>query len=481
MAGIGFELKKLYKDRGLMANARAYLYSIFVTVGPVVISVTAITFMQFMLKYIGVERYERDILQATIMYSFIFSVIISSGYCMMLSRYLSDRLYLGEKEDILPSLYGSLAIILMVAGLAACIFYYMSPLDTAYRFSAYLLFIELVIETVLSVYVSAVKNFKKVAYSFFYGTVLGLITGYILIKYTILEEILSVIIAFDLCILVVIVSLACEVQRYFKGKSTLYFNFIRYYDHFYLIFFTNIFFTVGLYGHNFVFWGFSGMHRVLENTYVYAPSYDIPAFYAFLSVIPTLVMFIVKVETEFYEKYSKYFYLVNNGACYEDIATAKKEMKRTIYKELIYIMEVQLFFTIASIILGMKLLPLAGFTAGMVDMYNILALGYYCVIIMFVIMTILLYFDNEKSACKTALHFMATSFLFTFATIYLGVTYYGLGFFMAGLMSLIFSIIQLVMHLNNIDYYVFCIQVSWKEKERGLLAGLADRLNRIGG
>ncbi|WP_432666254.1 exopolysaccharide Pel transporter PelG [Wukongibacter baidiensis] len=481
MAGIGFELKKLYKNKGLLAKVRAYLYSIFVTIGPIVISVIVITFLQFLLKYIGVERYRREILQATIMYSFIFAVIISSGYCMMLSRYLSDKLYMERKEDILPALYGSIAFILIVSAIIGFIFYLRSPLDTVYKFFAYMLFVELVIEMVLSVYISAVDNFKRVAYSFLYGTFAAVIMGYVLTKYTTLDEILSVLIAFDICILIVIILLALEVQQYFREKSTLYFNYIKYFNKYRLIFFTNVFYTLGLYMHNFVFWSLTQVNHIVESTYVYAPSYDIPAFYAFLSIMPTMVIFVVKVETAFYEKYRNYFYLVNNGACYEDLEVAKKEMIKIIYRELIYIMEIQLFFSIGFIILGIKLLPFVGFTANMIDMFNILILGYYCTIIMFVVMTILLYYDNKKDACLVAAHFMITSALFTIVTVYLGEVYYGLGFFMSGLLSLIYSIVMLRRYLKNIEYYVFCIQVSWEEKDEGLLTGLIDRINKIGG
>ena len=46
MAGIGFELKKLYAAKGLVAKLKAHLYSTFVTVGPIVLSIIVITFLQ---------------------------------------------------------------------------------------------------------------------------------------------------------------------------------------------------------------------------------------------------------------------------------------------------------------------------------------------------------------------------------------------------------------------------------------------------
>ena len=353
MAGIGFELKKIFVEKGLLANIRAYFYSIFVTIGPIIISVLVITTMQFILKAMGVNYLDMELLQATIMYSFIFSVILSSGFCMIISRYVSDLLYLGKENDVLPTLIGSIATISVVAGIIGIIFYWKSPINIIYKFCAYLLFVELTIEIVLSIYVSAVENYKRVAYSFFISTGIAIILAYILIKFNITSEILAILIAFDVCIAIVILMLSLEVQSYFVNRSDNYFNFISYFEDYFYLLLTNVFFTMALYAHNFAFWNYDKTSRLVQGTYVYSPFYDIPAFYAFLSITPTLVIFAVQMETAFYEKYRDYFYLINNGACYEDIEEAKKSMKRVMFKELLYVMEMQLFFSFAFIILGM--------------------------------------------------------------------------------------------------------------------------------
>lgn len=481
MAGIGFELKKLFKDKGLLSTIRAYLYSTFVTVGPIIISVLVITSLQFLLKNIGIKTNRRELLQATIMYAFVFSVIVSSGYCMMLSRYLSDRLYMERKEDVLPSLYGALTTIIMVCGIIGFLFYYRSPLDIVYKFFSYILFVGITVEMVLSVYVSAIREFKKVAFSFLYGTILGLITGYVLIKYKGIDEILSVVIGFDVCILVVIIVLANEIQKYFTQKSFLYFNFIKYFEGFHLIFFTNLFFTMGLYVHNFAFWMMPGINRIVQSTYVYAPLYDIPAAYAFLSSIPTMIIFVVKVETGFYEKYKNYFALINSGGAYEDIEVAKKQMIKAVYKEIVYIMKIQLIFTIVFLIGGIRLLPLIGFTSNMINSYSLLVLGYYCVITMFVMMTILLYYDHKKAACSVGLIFVSTSFVFTLISIYIGQNIYGLGFFLSGLISFLFASMKLEKYFEDIEYHVFCIQTGFEKNAGGKLSDFIDRINKIGG
>ncbi len=480
MAGIGFELKRLFKDKGLIAKAKAGFYSVFVTIGPVIISVMVITGLYLLLEVIGMHKKDIDLVQATILYSFMFSVIFTSGYGMMLSRYLSDRLYMEIREDILPSLYGSLAVIILICGLSGFAFYFRSPLPLLYKTFAYLLFIELSVMFILNIYISAVKNYKIVTFCFLFSTMFSILIGYLIIKNQMMDMKSAVIFSFALCIAIINIVLAIEIQRFFKKKSTLYFNFMRYFVNHRFLFFTNLFYMMGIYIHNFVFWNIPRLNVTIQDTYIYAPSYDIPAFYSFLSIMPTMVVFVVRLETSFYEKYRNYFYLVNNGACYEDIEFARKEMFKVLIRELAYIMQIQLFFTLAAIIIGLKFLSNFGFTFEMVSLFSILALGYYCAIIMFVIMTLLLYFDSQDKAFLVAVTFCISSFFFSYISTFWKVYFYGLGFFIASGLSLVVSIIILILYMKNLEYHIFCKQVALVERRQGLLEKFIDRVNRIG-
>lgn len=476
MAGIGFELKKLYKDQGLFQTLKAHLYSVFVTVGPLIISILAITILYRILRHTGMHREELELIQGTIMYSFVFSVILTSGYCMMLSRYLADQLYVGDTENILATFYGSISFVAVVLGIMGTLFYFRSPLDMAYRAAAYFLFVGLSAQMVISVFISAVKNFRRVAFAFLGGVGAALVSGYVMSQVTELQDTLVVILAFDICIFYVIMVLTDEVRKYFGVRKLRFFDFLRYFETTFVPLLVNTFYTLGLYIHNFVFWVFSDVRHWIGGTYVYAPYYDIPAGYAFLSIIPTLVIFVVKVETSFYTKYTNYYQMINNNASLEDIEISKKEMMTTIYRELLYIMEIQLFFSLGCIILGMLYLPRVGFSSSQIDMFSIMVLGYYCVIMSFVVMTLLLYFDNQMGAMKISLLFVIVNGIFSWASIQLGEVYYGTGILMAGLVTLIYALVSLRGFLREIDYYVFCVHVAWSEDEAGLVGRVINWL-----
>ena len=71
--------------------------------------------------------------------------------------------------------------------------------------------------------------------------------------------------------------------------------------------------------------------------------YDVPAFFAFISVLPTLVMFVVSLETAFYEKYKLYYLNILNNGTVKDIEQAKGEMKKTLMREIGFLWKSSLY------------------------------------------------------------------------------------------------------------------------------------------
>lgn len=462
MAGIGFELKKLFAKKGLFANTRAALYSTLVTVGPTIICIFMMVFFNWLLKINNIRLPSRQLFQGIILYSFVFSLILTSGYSIILSRYLADRIYEEKYEDIKASLYGSITLIMIIASIVAIIFYWNSQLNLFYKIFAYILFIENVIEIILCTYVTALKNCRIIALGFIIGFLLSILLGSVLMAIINVDPVLIALVCFDIGFLIVILVLCYEIQRYFTKDSGNYFGFICYFKKYYLLFFTNLFYILGLYVHNFIFWTIPEMNMIVGETYVFSPSYDIVAFYALLTTLPTTIIFVVKVETAIFSRYREYFYCINQGASYKDIEIAKIDMKKSIYNELSYLLYVQIIFTIGSIVFGNRFLPFHGFTSSMISTFNILTLAYYGIIMLFVITTLLLYFDDRIGACLITLGFLILNFILTYVSTLFGEVYYGFGTFIVSFIAICVSIKRLAYFLNNIDYYVFCKNSSWK-------------------
>ena len=232
-----------------------------------------------------------------------------------------------------------------------------------------------------------------------------------------------------------------------------------------------------MYSHNFVYW-LSEYGVTIGNTFKFSPIYDVPMFYAYFTITPTLVLFVVSVETEFFKKYKSYYQSILRDGNYHEITAARKEMSSVLVQEISYIMEMQLVFSIISIILGRKLLPSVGLIGLSIDIYSILVLGCYVFVMMFVIALLMLYFDDRKGALATVAIFLVTNIILTRVTLQMGESYFGVGFFLSSLVSLIIGISRLAYFIKNINYYTFCSQPILYVEKSGVFTKLSKMLEK---
>ena len=130
MAGIGFELKKLFKRRGLFAAFRAYGYAGIVCTGPMLLGVLLLLGVMFLCDVTGGTRHSRELLVCMITYTLLASLLVTSFLSMVVTRFIADMLYQENYEAILPSFWGSTGIMLTVGSLLYGMFLLFSGCDS---------------------------------------------------------------------------------------------------------------------------------------------------------------------------------------------------------------------------------------------------------------------------------------------------------------------------------------------------------------
>lgn len=456
MAGIGFELRKLFREQGLINNIKAYTFSALTTIGPMILCMFLIIALQRMMSIHNGTYLDWELYIATVQYCFIFSILITSGITMVLTRFLSDMIFEKKYDHILSSYYGALMVCLPLGALTAWLFLPRVAASTSYKVATYLFFMELIVIWVQAVFLSALKDYMRIVRSFSIGVVISLLSGWILLSYTEINVTTAALLAIDIGFFVIAIMSSYHFEQVFSArKSHLYFVFLSYFKKFPSLFFIGSFFYAGIYIHSFVYW-FISQDTLVANGYWVSLFYDLPVFYAFISIIPTLVTFVVSVETAFYEDFRVYYKQVIEGGTYQEMERAKKKMQQTLLREFSFLMEVQLLFTIVSIAIGMQMLPKTGFTMAQMDAFNLLVLGYFMFIMMFVVLHLLLYFDDRKGVLMISTSFIVLNAILTYWT--MKAESDGLGMFIASLIALIASIARLMQVLQNIDYYTFCRQ-----------------------
>ena len=114
MAGIGFSLKKLFSKKGIFSLCKAYGYSGIVSIGPMLLGIIFLSGISMLSQIVGMPDTKRHILNCALTYSLMFAFFITSILDMVVTRYVSDRLYEGKNEMVMPSFYGAVSIELVI-------------------------------------------------------------------------------------------------------------------------------------------------------------------------------------------------------------------------------------------------------------------------------------------------------------------------------------------------------------------------------
>ncbi|WFA10150.1 exopolysaccharide Pel transporter PelG [Tissierella sp. Yu-01] len=208
MAGIGFELRKVFKNRTILNYLKGFSSSAVIASGPMLISILLIIIIDTFLINYDVPIADREIIKASIMYAYVFSFINTSGFVMIISRFIADKIFLKNTDDVLSSLLGVVSISILIGGIATLFFYSSSNISFMIKTFSYSLFIELSILYILMTYVSALKKYEKIVKSY----LLGVITSICIIFYVfykgqdiILGSILSIVVGYMVIILFLII------------------------------------------------------------------------------------------------------------------------------------------------------------------------------------------------------------------------------------------------------------------------------------
>lgn len=483
MAGIGFTLKRLFDDEMLYKNTSGYLYSSFVVAGPWIITVIIFNILIFISNYYDLKYIERQFFMGTIIYCFVFSQIITSPFQLLISRYISDKLYDKDYKTISASFKGLSFIVLLICITVSVIFYLNKPIPIYFITMSISLFCVISLIWIIMVYLSAIKNYSIISKAYVTGGIvsisLALLTVYYPVSFNVYPDASNLLLSylFGMCITFII--LLFSFIKSFPYHNRLFFDFIRCFGNIFSISLIGILYTLGLWSHNIIMWLFSDISEVILNVYSFSPIYDYASFLAFFITIPTSIMFVVTVETDFYAYYRKFFGLIINNGTLEQLKIAKEEMKRSLLHNLFFVFETQAIISITAIAMSSWIFVLLNESYLVRNVFRILALGAFFEIFVFLIILILLYLQANRQGLIVASSFCILNILFTYFLLPLGFDYYGIGFFITSFISLIIGVILTIRYINNLEKNTFLKQNINNEVKDNVFSRIANSINRF--
>ncbi len=462
MAGIGFSLRKMLKDESTYSTrVYAWFHTAVVSAGPWIISILTINIVLAFSERWDIPFAERELLIAAIIYSTLFSQLLTAPFQMIITRYIADRIYDEELAYIKPSFWGISLLISIISLIFGIWFYHDKDLPIEFLYLAVMLMVVLSVLWILIVYQSTLKNFKLITMS----NLLGTFVTFILILYFTNNPLhfsrfsgtINLLLAYSGGILVFMLFLLIGFLTEMKEDNGKIFHFVRYFNSVPSLWPIGFLYTAAIWVDNLIMW-FSPISVNLFGIFRYAPFYDVASFYSYLTILPAVMLFMVLIETDFYIKCREFYLAVLRNGPLSELQVFADRMWTSLQQNILQTFEIQLFVTILIIVLSKSLFPLLGVPEESRQIFVIYALGAFCNAFILIFLQVLLYIGERNRTLLLMVVFFVSNCVFTLFSLVLGEQFYGFGFFLSSFITLLLGFYLIVISYKRVIRHTYMMQ-----------------------
>ncbi|RLJ70110.1 putative membrane protein [Hydrogenivirga caldilitoris] len=455
MAGISIELKKILQRESLLNLLAATGYSAVLSAGNWVIAVASIFIFSLIASTVARDPSIPIIYQVYITYTVALSLIISGPIQLMFTRYVADRLFEKEVDRVLPNYFGALSLGMFISLV-------MAMLASLYLFKGEPYYYHLVFSFTVSVLgglwitnalLTGLKSYKHILISF---AVSYLLTGLALI-FTARISLFATFVSFYLGQCLLLFLLTYRVVRDYTSDRLFELDFLKKGRSHYSLLLSGFFYNFGIWADKLVFWfsPYTGdpVFANIRSSVVY----DIPVIFAYVSLVPGLAIFFLKIEAEFFAEYDNYYRAVREWGRLEDLYRLGNKMiegaKATFYETL----RAQGIAVILILLLEEAVFKLFKLSLVYIPMFNILLIGALLQLSFMVLFALLSYFDRRKDILIISGVFASGNLLLSVLSQILGPYFYGYGYALSLLISSVIGMILVRRFLSEVHYRTFML------------------------
>ena len=456
MAGISIELRKLLEKGSLTSLALAFGYSATLSSGNWLIAVFSIFFFSQLANLILGVQEESLIYQVLITYAVALSLILSGPFQLMFTRYVADRLFEKELERILPN-YLTALILSMLISFTVTIFL------SFYLFSGKSYYYHLLFSFTVSILsglwltnalLVGLKKYKHIFLSFFISYLISGILFILLIK----KGLALGFFAFYIGQFILLNLLILRIILDYPSDKLVEFDFLNKRRAYYSLAVAGFFYNFGIWADKLVFW-FSPLtgEPIFANVRT-SVVYDIPVILSYISLLPGMAVFFLKIETEFAERYDEYYKAVREWGTLELLyKTANRviEGARAVFYETL---RVQTITDILILFLEQFIFKLLRISFLYIPLFNVLLLGATLQLGFMVLFALISYFDLRRALAFLSFTFSLLNFVLSILSQILGPYFYGYGYVVSLLISNILGMLILRRFLSEIHYRTYMLR-----------------------
>jgi len=450
MAGIGFVLRKLYRQDNLSGLARAFLHSAFASTGPWLFTVLALGVISIMSeKSVGSDTlsYFRTIL----IYNFSFSLMLSGPILMIITRYLSDSIYRRDVSNAPGMLFGALALLWGFELVLAGIFYgFVAHLGLGMTISAVINFLLLSGIWLVAVFVSALRNYRLITNAFLAGMVCA--AGFCT-QLGNLFGAAGMVNGFSLGLAVIMGVLLGSVQADYPYPVKQPFAFLAYFKKFPELALSGFVYNAAIWVDKWIMW--FAPEAIHNHGLVVYPNYDSTMFMAYLTTVPAMALFLFHAETRFFEQYMRFYRHIEQHVSLAKIEKNHQTIARSIFGSASNFFLLQGGIAIIGILVAPQIIYFCHGNYLQIGMLRFGILGAFFQVLTLFLLVLFSYFDSRRSNLFIQSIFLGLNTVLTCASIFAGFRFYGFGYFLASFITFIIAAAVMKQYVRNLPYHSF--------------------------
>lgn len=458
MAGVGLLLRRLNPYHSFAGWVRVYGAAAVISSGPWLVSIFGILFVGLVTADEPWLAGEVAAFQVSVTYLFAASLVLTGVFQFLFTRFVADRLFEDKPELVTPNLMGVLtAACLLAATVGLGLLAMVEAFETTsllYRLLLWVGFVVMSGNWMVVILLTALKSYRLVvvmfllAYAFIVGGAFAARSGG-------LEGLLFVFVVGQGFLLA---TFTAAVVREYPSGTFIAFDFLKRDLVFPGLALTGLLYNVAIWVDKAAFWFHPITGQPVIGPLRASTVYDTPIFLAYLTIVPGMSVFLVRVETDFAELYDEFYDMVRDGAPLSDIERTRDRMIETVRQGVYEILKVQGITLALAFLFAPKVLALLGISYHYLNLLYVDAVGVGAQVLFLSVLNVLFYLDQRRIALLLCLGFAVGNFGLTLWTQAAGPTFYGYGFTVSGILIVVLGLGALSARLEHLVRETFMLQ-----------------------
>jgi len=304
------------------------------------------------------------------------------------------------------------------------------------------------------IFLSAIKDYNSIVYAFAGGSLLSIIAGFRLGRYLGTE---GYVMGYLLGQALTFFWLLARLLKEFPASELWDWGLMGYFRKYWDLMCIGFIFNLAIWVDKFVFWMAPGS-RMIVPWFRTNDLYEAPVFFSYITIVPTLAMFLINIETRFYEHYVEYYGKIMGKWDMRSILEEKDKMIEALKESMRDVFAIQGAITVLCLIFAQELAKAAGLNPLQVPLFRIALVGSLLQVLLALNIIVLFYFDLRRSVLVVSSVFLISNGGLSYLTTRMGFQFYGYGYMYACLISLVLAFCILQGKMRDLEYITFAGQ-----------------------